>query len=113
MLFIININCDTNRKVYIMLDGDDKIQRLYDIANENFQNLYFRDTYLYPEKKVKDYFPYNIPKVYIYDKPVDHDLYKIHKLESDTNLKFERNIFIIGLYIFGLFVVTKIAGSIV
>lgn len=73
-----------------VINPDDSIKELYDILdNPNDDAIYFRDTLLNPKYKVRYYFPYFIPKIYLYTKPIlnlkNNDI--VESFESDRRLR--------------------------
>jgi len=48
----------------------DVLYRWADLISSD--TLYFRDKYLDPDKKIIDYFPHDMPRVYLYDKPTQN-----------------------------------------
>ena len=59
-------------EIYIEKDKDSLVQELYDISElASIKTLYFRGVFLRPDKKIDYYFPYDMPKIYLHDKPYE------------------------------------------
>jgi hypothetical protein len=77
---IFHIVRDGDISIAKSLNGDDSIAELY--SGVDIEQLFYRETLLNPTKLIKSYFPYDIKKIYIYDRPIS--TFKSPQAESNT-----------------------------
>lgn len=86
----------------VELNMDDYIYTLYDKLNlPKTYPLYFRDTCLKLNKKVKYYFPYYIPKIYLYKKP-------LNIIKTDITSVGDKSYIILLILIYLMFIIFSI-----